>query len=373
MYTGVSRLAAAALALGVVCAGGCSRDDDDPRFRGDYVDLAAVPAPLPEAYCEILVEGVGVVDMETDYLPHVVACENGGAEFEALKAQAVAARSVAYYYVAKEGSVCDSQGCQVYSCNNQPSEQVYQAVLETSGLYMHYNDTLTYTFYVAGDNQTAPPSCVGAGAGTESFVTYNEGLSGDDVEQTSLGWVFEPGEVGYGQNRGCMSQWGARCLENELGYGFEDILRFYYGEDTVLAQAQGECVMDAGDSGDADTTDTTDATDEGGIDDEGDTEACPVGALGCPCTEGGGCDPGLVCEDGICSEADPSDADETDDSGEVGDELGGETNDDPGGFNADAFEVEGGCACGIDSPGRDLGGAALGLLGLLALRRRRPR
>jgi hypothetical protein len=27
---------------------------------------------------------------------------------------------------------------------------------------------------------------------------------------------------------------------------------------------------------------------------------CPVGALGCPCTGGGSCDPGLVCDAGIC-------------------------------------------------------------------------
>ena len=27
---------------------------------------------------------------------------------------------------------------------------------------------------------------------------------------------------------------------------------------------------------------------------------CPVGSLGCPCTGGGGCDPGLICDAGIC-------------------------------------------------------------------------
>ncbi|MEM6296995.1 MAG: SpoIID/LytB domain-containing protein, partial [Myxococcota bacterium] len=56
-----------------------------------------VPAPLPAAYCEVNVTGTGVIDLETEYLPNVVRCENGGANLEALKAQAIAARSVAYY------------------------------------------------------------------------------------------------------------------------------------------------------------------------------------------------------------------------------------------------------------------------------------
>jgi hypothetical protein len=30
---------------------------------------------------------------------------------------------------------------------------------------------------------------------------------------------------------------------------------------------------------------------------------CPVGSLGCPCTGGGGCDPGLECMDGYCGHA----------------------------------------------------------------------
>ena len=29
-------------------------------------------------------DGVGAVDVEGDYLPHVVACENGGADYEAI-------------------------------------------------------------------------------------------------------------------------------------------------------------------------------------------------------------------------------------------------------------------------------------------------
>ena len=85
------------------------------------------------AYCEAEVDGVGIVDVETDYLPHVICCENGNADFEALKAQAVAARSYLYYKLDTSGSIGDGTGDQVYTCSNEPQSQHYDAVTETSG------------------------------------------------------------------------------------------------------------------------------------------------------------------------------------------------------------------------------------------------
>jgi hypothetical protein len=225
--------------LSLVVLGACALD-------GDTEDVArsrhALDAPLPEAYCSAQVDGVGVVDTETDYLPSVVACENTGADLQALKAQAIAARSVLYWTLGTNGSICDGQGCQVYSCANQPSALIQQAVDETSGKYLAYNSNVTYAFYVNGDTMTAPSSCIGdPNAQNENWVTYNEGLSGTDVQQTNLGFVHAPSDSGYGQNRGCMSQWGGRCLE-ELGYDTTAILRFYYGADIEVLQAMGPCV-----------------------------------------------------------------------------------------------------------------------------------
>jgi hypothetical protein len=340
----------------------CAAPEED-WFRADVTPPPLeIPAPLPEAHCEIEVEGVGVIPLETDYLPHVITCENGGANFEALKAQAIAARSVAYYYIENQGSVCDSQGCQVYSCGSEPSQLAYDAVDATSGLYLNYNDTLTYAFFVAGDPATAPPECIGdIAVGTEHWVTYNEGQSGVDVVQTELGWVFDPQEPGYGQNRGCMSQWGSRCLENDIGYDYDGILRFYYGADIEITQAQGPCVLALGGEGDGD------GDGDGGDGDDGDGDAgdgdgdsgsnpdtgeeCFIGALGCMCTMGGGCDPGLTCVEGYCEE-DPS-AGESGDGGETGYWL------DDGGRGAPES-----CACTTDTPGS---GNALGSLALLSL------
>jgi len=210
--------------------------------------LTAVKAPLAQAYCQINVNGVNK-DTETDYVPHVIQCENGGANFEALKAQAIAARSVAYYAMATSGKICDGQGCQVYSCNAAPKQIHYDAAAATAGQYLSYNGWLTYAFFVAGDPNTAPPGCIDTAnntdSGTEKYVTFNSGKTLYDVDQTSLGFVF-PEDVnvgGYGQNRGCMSQWGARCLENNNGVKSTDLIKFYYGADIKIVQGEGPCVV----------------------------------------------------------------------------------------------------------------------------------
>jgi hypothetical protein len=106
---------------------------------------------------------------------------------------------------------------------------------------------LTYAFYVDGDPKTAAPSCIGSASyKNEKWVTYNAGLSGKSVEQTPLGFIGPPG---FGQNRGCMSQWGARCLE-KTGEDHLGILRFYYGEDIQVVQAEGPCVKPSDSDGD---------------------------------------------------------------------------------------------------------------------------
>jgi hypothetical protein len=206
------------------------------------VRRAPLAAPLAEAFCVAQVEGLGAIDTETDYLPHVVACENGGAGTVALEVQAIAARSVLYWEMGTHGSICDGQGCQVYSCAAAPGPEHHAAVAATSGKYLAYNGNVTYAFYVNGDKNTAPPACVGdPAAQNEKWITYNAGKSGTDVEQTTLGFVFDPSDAGYGQNRGCMGQWGSRCLE-AAGVDRDGILRFYYGEDIELLQALGPCV-----------------------------------------------------------------------------------------------------------------------------------
>lgn len=209
-------------------------------------DTNPVAIPVPdEAACSIDVRGHGTKAMESDYLPNVLACEApGNATLEMLEAQAIAARSYVTYFAETSGEICNGQGCQVYSCGRTPTALHRQAVDNTSGVIMRYNDNLTIGFYVAGD-KTPNSNCVGNSAGvanTERWVTYNEGRTGTDVEQTRLGFRHSTTSGEYGQNRGALSQWGAQCLSTNFDYGSLDILRYYYGEDIEFEQVEGECV-----------------------------------------------------------------------------------------------------------------------------------
>ncbi|MBV1860836.1 MAG: SpoIID/LytB domain-containing protein [Nannocystaceae bacterium] len=324
-----------------------------------------VSAPLPTAYCDVNVTGTGVIDLEEVYLPGVVTCENGGADLEALKAQAISARSVAYYNMATEGEICDSQGCQVFSCGADPSALAVQAVQETSGMYLMYNSTLTYGFYVAGDNNTSGAGCVGSSGSTEQWVTYNSGQSGTNVEQTELGFVHPTGDPSYGQNRGCMGQWGARCLE-EGGAGYLDILRFYYGEDIEIVQAEGDCVLPGETTDGSDSESSTGggdpSTSGASMDPSGDSTDPSDGSTGL----GGGTGPG-----GDTGKPGGEDSDDSQDSANpIGTETAGESAL-PGGFGEDA--TNSGCNCTSRvSDSRGGFAAGLGML-LLGLGRRRKR
>jgi hypothetical protein len=192
-----------------------------------------------DAFCDAEVSGSGTLDVENDYIPQVVACENGGASFEALKAQAVAARTYLYYKLSRQGSIGDGQGDQVYTCGASAGDQHRQAAAETSGQVLMYEGVIIASFYVAGALQSGP-DCRGGSddpTGTEHFVTYNEGKSGADVEQTTLGFV-DPANK---ENRGCQSHNGAHCLSDE-GWDHDSILRFFYGDDIELTTADGPCV-----------------------------------------------------------------------------------------------------------------------------------
>src|SRR5690606_17421687 len=84
LTAGVAGVAGLGLGLGALAA--CSPD-------------VGTRAQALDAYCTALVNtaaGPRMIDVEADYLPHVVNCENGAADQAALEAQAVAARSYLY-------------------------------------------------------------------------------------------------------------------------------------------------------------------------------------------------------------------------------------------------------------------------------------
>ncbi|MFV8751311.1 hypothetical protein ACNOYE_12270 [Nannocystaceae bacterium ST9] len=89
----------------------------------------------------------------------------------------------------------------------------------------------------------------------------------------------------------------------------------------------GETATESGTAdevGDSGTTSTT--TDSTSTTDTSDTDACPIGSDGCPCTDGGGCDPNLVCEAGTCGPA-PADTGTTDTGTDTTTDTGTDTTD----------------------------------------------
>ncbi|WP_158542435.1 N-acetylmuramoyl-L-alanine amidase [Lujinxingia litoralis] len=233
--------------LASLVAAGCGLNDgleldDDVEVRLQELD----------SFCTVQVEGYGAVDVEEDYLPSVIACENGNAPMEALKAQAVAARTYAAFIVAAERRpLIPTTRDQVYDCSHAtPEARHYQAVRETAGQMLTHRGRLAAAFYVAGAIPSTSSCRPAAGdrdpTGTEKWVTYNQGRTGSDVRGTRLGSLSNPA------NRGAKSQNGAACLAN-AGWGYEQILRSYYGDDIgIEVPPNSQCAAGEGTPGGGD-------------------------------------------------------------------------------------------------------------------------
>ena len=209
---------------------------------GEEPDFGA-KAQAITAQCTITVAGKGAKSMEDDYLPHVIACEHGSADKEALKAQAVAARTFAYYKLSRGATtVQDGTSDQVYTCGNKPSQRHFDAVKATSGQVLMYKGVVICSFFVAGAKPSNAQSCVAKagdsdGSNTERYVTYNEGKTGTNITRSIIGNTSPTNNY----NRGCQSQNGAQCL-SLAGRNYVAIGRFYYGADIELVTAPGSCV-----------------------------------------------------------------------------------------------------------------------------------
>ncbi|CAN0415633.1 unnamed protein product [Laminaria digitata] len=232
-----------ALAAMLLMATGCGELlAPSPASDQDDTDYSTVSIPLTPL-CTVNVQGKGSVSVEDDYIPSVVACENGNADFEALKAQAIAARTYAKFKMETSGSLVDGQGDQVYSCGRAPEEKHIRAARETAGQVLTHNGTVLAAFYVSGVRPSTA-SCVPTASDAsrasstdrrvERYVTYNRGKSGSSVRPSSLGHPGNP------RNRGCMSQNGSDCLADQ-GKSHQAILRYYYGDDVRLTQLGGMC------------------------------------------------------------------------------------------------------------------------------------
>ena len=120
------------------------------------------------------------------------------------------------------------------------SDAARTAVASTAGKVMTWNGRVSAGFFVAGSRRDSS-SCRGIGdpTRTERFVTYNLGNIGDAVEPSSIGNRSNP------DNRGCMSQNLANCLDSTENYDYKTILRYFYGSDVVVGTAHAPAMSDA--------------------------------------------------------------------------------------------------------------------------------
>lgn len=208
-------------------------------------DVAMMDAP-----CTVNVAGYGEVDLENDYIPNVIACENGNAPPEALRAAAIMARGFAYYKTKIEGKTVlqNSEADQVYRCSYRPNgagPEHYAAARATTGQHPRWRGHIIAPFYVAGNEPPNPNaadpvnSCKGTGGingvGTEGLVTYNYGKFDCDIEMSDQGWVTNPCTRNP-HNRGTASQNGQACLAN-FGWAAPELLEYYYGADIEMSTA----------------------------------------------------------------------------------------------------------------------------------------
>lgn len=113
------------------------------RYRGK-IEVSAKAAGM---------QFVNVVRLE-DYLLGVVPAEMlEGYPLEALKAQAVSARTYALRNRGKHASqgfdICDTTHCQCYAGSTSGKAKCTQAVLETAGMVLHYGSDLAHVMYSA--------------------------------------------------------------------------------------------------------------------------------------------------------------------------------------------------------------------------------
>lgn len=98
---------------------------------------------------KILVDGHGSMDFESKYLYGIAEMPSSWHK-EALKAQAVAARTYAYRYKEQGKSICTTESCQVFNSSKaaNPPDSWKEAVKETKGMILE--DVVTYYSSTAG-------------------------------------------------------------------------------------------------------------------------------------------------------------------------------------------------------------------------------
>ena len=170
-----------------------------------------------------------------DYIAGVIKQEMGGNNLEALKAQAIAARSFLLSSKANASScsVVNGQSFQAYTKDSDANSIYHQAAIETSGLVVKRNDTIAHTQYMsypAGQYQKEDNS-----GWHVKFQKFNDDSS---TEWTWNGPAKKTVLAGYGgteldyynPHHYGMSQSIAHYLAEKEGYTYEKIIDLFYSQ-----------------------------------------------------------------------------------------------------------------------------------------------
>ncbi|MGB0680468.1 MAG: SpoIID/LytB domain-containing protein [Polyangiales bacterium] len=237
---------------GLGLLGACQLTAGDGSTRGKqsnqansecFVQLAENSIPITET-------GSQGIRLEEDYLVDVVACEHGAADAEALKAQAIAARSYWKYVKSIESrALATTQSDQVLTgtcATVLPPVQynkIRRAVEETRGVVMAYDQKIVAAFYVAGGAPDRQDHCFDTSGDTAHYVTNYPALNeANGVDAPRHPYRSSIGDAGSEHNIGCMSQNGASCFEAK-GLETLDILKNYYGQKFELTSLDENCTF----------------------------------------------------------------------------------------------------------------------------------
>ena len=230
---------------------GIANNHGDPRhwmrLFGDSMDafrsrvaarLAGAPTPTPApvvddkqytlkvkltrsenaAHYKVPINTVVTLKME-DYIQGVVPAEIGNAPVEASKAQAVAARSIAYYWTMNGATITDTSTHQAFRAPRAVDSRyalAHQGVAETAGQILLYNGKVAQTYFAHSNGGRT--------------INNKERWTGGDALPYLVNredpWTAATGEPVSGHKIG-ISQVGIIYAANQ-GVGYREMLEFYY-------------------------------------------------------------------------------------------------------------------------------------------------
>ena len=201
--------------------------------------------------CEsITVTSYGTMSVD-EYVAHVVNGEVGlfAGDDEVQKALAIAARTFALYHIRNNGCVVSDTTDNFQVFDKNASENSIRIAEETSGIilvddngnpgFTQYDSiSISSPYAQSGDTVTLKQRNLTI---TKSFLTEKK-IFTTSCSENSLNSLNTYKVYGCGHGVG-MSQWGAHYLTSEKGYTYDEVLEFFYGEDSgyslTLASTNG--------------------------------------------------------------------------------------------------------------------------------------